>query len=202
MVPINFNNRTFWVGAVLLLVIGALLYWWASSGLPLSTWTGLGIGTATTTDGTPDTSSGGAVSTSNQDVASIVAGLSNASQFKALFTSSGVAATINPKSTSKYTIFVPTDGSMRQLAPGTISNLTAAEKKRLVQYHVISGRELDADALVAGQMTALSGDSLNFNYGANGIPMVNSSIIISEYRGTNGTVYVIDNVLLPPKKAN
>ncbi len=31
--------------------------------------------------------------------------------------------------------------------------------------------------------------------------MVNSAIVITEYMGKNGIVYLIDNVLLPPKKA-
>jgi uncharacterized surface protein with fasciclin (FAS1) repeats len=30
--------------------------------------------------------------------------------------------------------------------------------------------------------------------------MVNSSIIVSEYKGSNGVVYVINNVLVPPQK--
>lgn len=208
------NSKGLWVGVVVVVVLGALLFWWASTGLSFSTWTGLSERSATTTtatstdtqntgtQGTQQTGTGRTVNTSNQDVASIVAGLSGASQFKALFSSTGIGATINPKSVSKYTIFVPTDGAISQLTPGTITNLTAAEKKRLIQYHVISGRAIDADALTAGQVTALSGDPLNFNYGANRIPMVNSSIIVAQYNGTNGTVYVIDNVLLPPKKAN
>lgn len=212
------NSRTFWVGVVVVVVLGALVYWWASSGLPLSTWTGLGernatstaatstdttnTGTQVTGTGSGSNAGGSTINTSDKDVASIVASLPNASQFKSLFASTGVGATINPKSVSKYTIFVPTDSSIAQLAPGTISGLSAAEKKRLIQYHVISGRAIDTEALTAGQVTALSGDPLNFNFGANGIPMVNSAIIITQYNGTNGTVYVIDNVLLPPKKAN
>lgn len=201
------NNKTFWVGAVIIIVVGALMYWWVSSGLPLSTWIGLAqkradtAATSTQNSGTANTgSSGPTVSTSKQDVASIVASLQGASQFKSLFVSTGVSATINPRSVSKYTIFVPTDGAISQLPRGTITGLSAAEKKRLVQYHVISGQAIDVDAQVSGQMQALSGDTLNFTYGENGIPMVNSAIIVAQYNGSNGTVYVIDNVLLPPQR--
>jgi hypothetical protein len=99
------HNRTFWVGAVAIIVIGALLFWWASSGLPLSTWTGFGKRATTTLATSTDSNasgsgsqagSGGSTNTSKQDVATIVAGLSGASQFKSWFTSTGVAATINP----------------------------------------------------------------------------------------------------------
>ena len=201
------NNRTFWVGAVIIIVVGALMYWWVSSGLPLSTWIGLAqkradtVATSTQNSGTANTGAGGpTVSTSKQDVASIVASLQGSSQFKSLFVSTGVSATINPRSVSKYTIFVPTDGAISQLPRGTITGLSAAEKKRLVQYHVISGQAIDVDAQVSGQMQALSGDTLNVTYGENGIPMVNSAIIVAQYNGSNGTVYVIDNVLLPPQR--
>jgi uncharacterized surface protein with fasciclin (FAS1) repeats len=114
----------------------------------------------------------------------------------------GVAATINAKSTSKYTIFVPTNGAFAQLPPGTVSNMSAAEKKRLIEYHVVSGRAVDPDQMTAGSIQALSGDILNFSYGIDKIPLVNSAIVVTQYEGTNGVVIVIDNVLLPPKKSN
>jgi uncharacterized surface protein with fasciclin (FAS1) repeats len=106
----------------------------------------------------------------NQDVATIVRGLSTGSTFNAYFRSTGVAATISPKSTSKYTVFVPTNGAFAQLPPGTISNMSAAEKKRLIQYHVVSGRAVDPDQMTAGSIEALSRDVLNFSYGPTKIP--------------------------------
>ncbi|MHB1086610.1 MAG: fasciclin domain-containing protein [Minisyncoccota bacterium] len=201
------DSKTMWVAVVVIVILGALGYWWAASGLPLSSWAGFGTratstaATRTAAEQTPS-SRGPVVSTTKQDVASIVAGLSGSTQFKSWFASTGVAATITKNAANKYTIFVPTDGSVSQLTPGTITGLSAAEKKRLVQYHIISGRAVDTEAQVAGQMQALSGDMLNFNFGENGIPMVNSSLIVAQYNGTNGTVYVIDNVLFPPKKTN
>lgn len=201
------DNRIMWVAIVIIIILGALGYWWAASGLPLSSWVGFGtratstVATSTTAEQS-STANGPVVSTTNQDVASIVAGLSGATQFKSWFASTGVSATITKNAANKYTIFVPTDGSVGQLTPGTITNLSAVEKKRLVQYHIISGRAVDTDAQAAGQMQALSGDVLNFNFGENGIPMVNSSLIVAQYNGTNGTVYLIDNVLLPPTKIN
>jgi uncharacterized surface protein with fasciclin (FAS1) repeats len=80
--------------------------------------------------------------------------------------------------------------------------MSAAEKKRLIQYHVVSGRAVDPDQMTAGSIEALSRDVLNFSYGPTKIPMVNSAIVVTQYEGTNGVVIVIDNVLLPPKKSN
>lgn len=208
------QNKGIWVGVVSLIVVAALVLWWLAANRPLGD---LGIMSSTTTEqaGETATTTGPvtkATKTSvpvkkdtvkkSQDVATIVRGLSTGSTFNAYFRSTGVAATISPKSTSKYTIFVPTNGAFAQLPPGTISNMTAAEKKRLIEYHVVSGRAVDPDQMTAGSIEALSRDVLNFSYGPTKIPMVNSAIVVTQYEGTNGVVIVIDNVLLPPKKSN
>ena len=202
------NHKTrLWLGTVVILIIASLLAWYLSENqptLPL-------VEDSSTTETVTNTSGSGEVSVpgsnvtitkvirSTQTVQTIVSSLSGASQFRSLFSSTGVSATV--KSTGTYTIFVPTNGAFAQLSGGTISNLSTAEKKRLVQYHVITDRAVDVDAELAGSMRALSGDELNFSYAENKIPMVNSAIVITEYVGKNGIVYLIDNVLLPPKKA-
>ncbi len=195
-----------WVSAVVVLVLAALVIWWIVDRRPLSSSTESGT-VATTTNGTTgqgDTNTSGAVGVTkvnraNQTVSTIVAGLTGTSQFNALFSSTGVGASLS--ATGKYTVFVPTNGAFGQLPGGTISGLTSAEKKRLVEYHVVSGRAVDVDAERAGTIQALSGDALNFNYGTDNLPLVNSAIVITEYVGKNGIVYLVDNVLLPPKKA-
>lgn len=197
-----------WVGGVIAVILIALGLWWVASNQPLDTSTtgfwNRNSAEDTTSEDTDDTTPAPAtinsVDRSSTDVASIVAGLSGTSQFNALFSSTGVKATINARSESKYTIFVPTNGAFAQLAAGTVSNMSAEEKKRLVQYHVISGQAIEVDSTLAGQRQALSGDTLNFSFGPNNIPMVNSAIVITEYTGSNGTVYLIDNVLLPPQR--
>ncbi len=207
------QNKGIWVGVVSLIVIAALGLWWLAANRPLgmlsqydtatsATETATSTATTTTPAKTGAVTVKKEVSKKNQDVATIVRGLATGSTFNAYFRSTGVAATINPKSTSKYTIFVPTNGAFAQLPPGTISNMTAAEKKRLVEYHVVSGRAVDPDQMTAGQIQALSGDVLNFSYGIDKIPLVNSAIVVTQYEGSNGVVIVLDNVLLPPKKSN
>lgn len=206
------QNKGIWVGVVSLIVIAALGLWWFAANMPLgvfgplgSSTTSVATATSTATASTTGSKSGSVTvkkesSKKSQDVATIVRNLSTGSTFNAYFRSTGVAATINPKSTTKYTIFVPTNGAFAQLPPGTISSMSAAEKKRLIQYHVVSGRAVDPDQMRTGQIEALSRDVLNFSYGIDKIPMVNSAIVVTQYEGTNGVVIVIDNVLLPPKK--
>ncbi len=203
------HNKGVWVGVVSLIVIAALGLWWLSSSRPLGSIFQMGSTTESQQTGSAVASSTGQsvtvkkdTSTKNKDVATIVRELKNGSTFNGYFRSTGIAATINPKSVSKYTVFVPTNGAFAQLPPGTVSEMSAEEKKRLIQYHVVSGRAVDLDQMTAGTIEALSRDVLNFSYGVDKIPMVNSAIVITQYQGTNGVVIVIDNVLLPPKKGN
>jgi uncharacterized surface protein with fasciclin (FAS1) repeats len=194
----NQSNKGMWIGIVVVVILAALGWWWysMSSGTQMSGQ----VATSTTTNTGTNTSSGVTMNDrSSSDVVSVAESISGSSEFASWLRSTGVAAQIKGK--GPYTIFVPTDGSVSQLPPGTISNLSAAGLKRLVQYHVISGRAIDTTAQVAGGIQALSGDPLNFSYSATKIPMVDSAIVISEYKASNGVVYLIDNVLIPPQKA-
>ncbi len=117
------QKKGVWVGVVSLIVIAALGLWWISASRPLSMLSLMGSSTAdmsvaSSTDGT--TVKPGTVTvkkdttTKNKDVATIVRGLKNGSTFNGYFRSTGIAATINPKSVSKYTVFVPTNGAFAQ----------------------------------------------------------------------------------------
>jgi uncharacterized surface protein with fasciclin (FAS1) repeats len=203
----NENSKWLWVGFVVIVLVVIFGLWWFSSNQPIDSSTA-GLTPATSTGSTAGNTNPNNVasipsrtSRPADSVVAIVDSLSGASQFKALFHSTGVAATVAASSTAKYTIFVPTDGAFSHLTPGTITNLSTADKKRLIQYHIVSGRVVDVDAQTAGTIQALSKDMLNFNYGENKIPMVNSAIIIAEYKGKNGIVYLVNNVLLLPQNA-
>jgi uncharacterized surface protein with fasciclin (FAS1) repeats len=195
-----------WVIVAIIVVLAALGLWWVMSSQSVAV---PAIGTtATTTDtgttGTTGTTGGTPVTVPTTDrssagVVSVAENISGASTFGSWLASTGVAAQLTGK--GPYTIFVPTDGAISQLPAGTFTNLSAAAKKRFVQYHVISGRAVSVDAQFVGNVTALSGDPLNFAYGTSNIPMVGSAIIIAEYKASNGVVYLINGGLLPPTKA-
>jgi uncharacterized surface protein with fasciclin (FAS1) repeats len=188
------EHKGVWVGLVAIVIVVALGLWWISANQSVNSSTqGASTVATTTTSGTGPT----VTDNSNSNVASIVASLSGASRFQSLFASTGVSSLI--KANGQYTIFVPTDGAFSSLLSGTISKMTAAQLKRLVEYHVVSGRAIQGGTEVSGAIQALSGDALNFS-NTNNIPMVNSSILVSEYKGSNGVVYVINNVLIPPQK--
>jgi uncharacterized surface protein with fasciclin (FAS1) repeats len=57
--------------------------------------------------------------------------------------------------TGPYTIFAPTDEGFAQLPPGTMNYLmqqgNQAELKKLLQYHVVEGKQLTADQMIGKQ---------------------------------------------------
>jgi uncharacterized surface protein with fasciclin (FAS1) repeats len=193
------NNKGVWIGLVAIIVVIALGLWWISANQSVNSSTNTATTTAATSTTSSTTTGGVTVTQRNDSVKAIVASLSGATEFQSIFNSTGVAAMIGTGSAKQYTIFVPTDGAFSQLKKGTLSSMTAAQLKRLVEYHVVSGRAIEGSAEMAGQIQALSGDPLNFS-NTNNISMVDSAILVSEYKGTNGVVYVINNVLIPPQK--
>lgn len=152
----------------------------------------------TETEATSTTSINTLEKRSDMTVNEVVASLATGSAFKSYLTSTGVSAQTTGK--GPFTVFVPENSAFSRLKPGTVSTLSSLEKKRLVQYHIVANRALDADAVSYGNITSLSRDILNFNASVGGVLQVNSSRILKSYRAKNGIVYLISEVLIPPAK--
>ena len=132
------------------------------------------------------------------DIASVALSIPEASRFADLFRGTGVSATL--KSTGTYTIFVPTNKAFTFLPAGTITNLNAAERKRFVEYSVVPDRKVNIGAMYSGSIPSMTREPLNFIIGNDGVARVNGASVVKTYQADNGIVYLIDQVLLPPKK--
>lgn len=191
------ENKVPWASiGVVVVLVGLGIWWYSTSNSATPADVSTNDGAVTDTSDTVNVSIN-TVDRVSSTVASIAESISGASTFGSWLVSTGVASQITGK--GPYTIFVPTDKAVAALKAGTFNNLSTAEQKRFVQYHIISGRALDIDAMQSGTIVALSKDALNFS-NTNNIPMVNSGIVITQYKGSNGIVYEINTVLVPPKK--
>jgi uncharacterized surface protein with fasciclin (FAS1) repeats len=191
----NSKDTVKWISIIVIVVlVGIGLWWLMGQQSALQGVTNNPNATSTTENG-----SAGSVTVQNTPgtVANVIADIQNAGRFSQLLSQTGVGATLTGK--GPYTVFVATDGAFGRLVPGTVNSLSAAELKRLVQYHIVVGRKLDADAVQSGQIQALSKDTLNFNVAAGNKVYVNSGYVLSAYNASNGIVYVINSVLVPPK---
>jgi len=192
----NQNSKGLWIGLIVVIVIALLGWWWYS--MSQSATSDMASTTAATTTSTTASAGVPVNDESSSNVATIAQNITGASTFGSWFASTGVAAQVT--GAGPYTIFVPSDAAVGTLAPGTFSGLSAAGRKRFIEYYVVSGRAIDVSAQTTGSIQALSGDALNFS-NANNIPMVDSAIITTEYKGSNGVVYVINAGLIPPQTA-
>lgn len=129
---------------------------------------------------------------SASDVVSIVRSLRDGTEFSSLLRATGVASQI--RATGQYTVFVPLDSAL------SAGSLTAEERRRLAQHHVVSGSAIDADAMHSGFAETLSRDSVNFTIGADGAARVGSARIIRSFPASNGIVYLLSDALIPPQK--
>ncbi len=184
------NSMRRWPVGVLVLCVVILLALWLGAGgtFPTSLSTIIPAGDEQNTNTNTQ---------SSKTVAGVIAEIGYGARFSQLLSSTGVGSLLVGK--GPYTVFVATDGAFGRLAPGTINNLSAAEQKRLMQYHVVVGKKLDVDAVSSGNVQALSRDMINFQVDAQKNVYVNSGKVLETYRASNGIVYVINSVLLPPK---
>lgn len=198
----NENNTWVWVGGVfaVVLIIGGL-YWWFSAPSAVAPADDTASSASTTPVGNANGETPVVVNaqTSSKTVAAIIAGLAGSSEYASLLSSTGVGTSIAGK--GPYTVFVSTDAGFSLLKPGTITNLTAAQKKRLMQYSIVS-KVLNVNIQDSGSVKALSGDLLNFTVGPTNLVQVNSSYALKAYKGSNGIVYVINQPLVPPTSGN
>jgi uncharacterized surface protein with fasciclin (FAS1) repeats len=103
-----------------------------------------------------------------------------------------------------FTVFAPTNAAFEKLPAGTVEGLLKADKKDaltdILQYHVSVGVYKDGslqDGQVIGQV---NGDNIKITK-KDGKTMINgTATILASVPASNGIVYVIDGVLLPPVK--
>ena len=102
-----------------------------------------------------------------------------------------------------FTVFAPTNEAFAKLPAGTVEGLLEPEKKNdlqnILQYHVAVG-VYHLENLNDGQKLGMvNGDNVTFAV-KDGKVTINGAAIVATVKASNGVVYVIDNVLLPPSK--
>jgi uncharacterized surface protein with fasciclin (FAS1) repeats len=103
-----------------------------------------------------------------------------------------------------FTVFAPTNAAFDKLPAGTLDGLMKDDKKddlqNILQYHVALGG-LKEDSFKDGQILGMvNGDNVTINVKDEKISLNNSAHIIGTVQASNGIIYLIDGVLLPPAK--
>lgn len=138
---------------------------------------------------------------------SIVKTAAAAGQFKTLL-SLLVAADLDDalKGDGPFAVFAPTDEAFARLPKGTVEDLLKPENKAkltsLLTYHVVTGRErFNYDNAAPGtpyDFKTLNGAKVNITRGDGVLKVNESTIQVQNIACSNGSVQVIDRVLIPP----
>ena len=104
-----------------------------------------------------------------------------------------------------FTVFAPTNAAFDKLPAGTVEGLLKAEKKNdlidILQYHVAVG-VFKEDMLQDGQTIGqVNGSNITISKKDGKIMINGVANIIGSVPASNGIVYIIDAVLLPPPVA-
>jgi uncharacterized surface protein with fasciclin (FAS1) repeats len=116
----------------------------------------------------------------------------------------GLAGTLQGE--GPFTVFAPTDEAFAKLAQGTVENLLKPENKvklaAILKYHVVPGNVKLAKALEAAQGKTVLGPSLSFTFSDGRMRVGTATLVTADIATSNGTIHVIDSVLLPPAPAS
>ena len=105
---------------------------------------------------------------------------------------------------NKLTVFAPTDEAFAKLPEGTVEELLLPENKdRLVailSHHVHPGSMALAAALSEGTVKTIEGTPLKVTFDKGSIKVNDASLIDADIECADGTIHVIDTVLIPEPK--
>lgn len=112
--------------------------------------------------------------------------------------SAGLAQTLQGE--GPFTIFAPNDMAFAKLSPNVLADLMRPENKdklaAIISYHILPG-QISASDVKNGQANTLNGKNLNFKVDKGTITIGNAKVIKTDLVGSNGTIHIIDTVLMP-----
>jgi uncharacterized surface protein with fasciclin (FAS1) repeats len=97
-----------------------------------------------------------------------------------------------------FTVFAPTDEAFAKLPKGTVENLLAnpEQLKKVLLYHVVSGSVASSEVVKMDSAMTLEGTTVAIN-AKDGVKINDATVIKADIEASNGTVHVIDTVLIP-----
>lgn len=137
----------------------------------------------------------------HQDIVDTAAG---AGQFTTLVKALKAADLVGTlKEPGPFTVFAPTDAAFAKLPAGTLDDLLKPENKAklaaILTYHVVPGSVILKHMAKMHEVKTVNGAMLKVG-GMHGRLMVNDAMVQNRVMASNGIIYVIDKVLMPPEE--
>jgi uncharacterized surface protein with fasciclin (FAS1) repeats len=166
---------------------------------PVTTGTTTTMGT-TGTSTTMGTTTGMATNTSSQTITDVIRSDGRFTQLSSALTAAGLDAYL--RGPGPFTLFAPTDAAFAKLPQDQLNSLmqNPAQLSKVIQYHLV-GQQI-APGAISGMsspsLTTIEGDPIQVTSTSGNIMVNGANVTQSGIQASNGTIYAIDTVLMPP----
>ena len=98
-----------------------------------------------------------------------------------------------------FTVFAPIDAAFDALPDGALSGLLADPEAltSVLLYHVVDGRFAAEDVIELSAVTTLEGSEATVLVDDTGVSVSGAQVIYADIPASNGTIHLIDSVMLP-----
>jgi uncharacterized surface protein with fasciclin (FAS1) repeats len=142
--------------------------------------------------------SGSFGSMSTQGVVSATASNPQLSVFSSAIRSVALARQLDAM--RSFTLFVPVNSAFAGLSRSDVTYLRKqANLARVIRHQVVTGKVTPTRIAQGGSVIALSGNKLTLGKRGSAYRVDDATVVCGNIKTANGTIYVIDKVLLPPK---
>ena len=99
-----------------------------------------------------------------------------------------------------FTVFAPTDDAFAKLPEGTVEVLLddIPALTDILLYHVVSGNVTASDVAALDSATTVQGGTVAISVEDDTVSINDAQVVIADIEASNGTIHVIDTVLIPP----
>ena len=105
------------------------------------------------------------------------------------------------KGDGPFTVLAPTDEAFSKLPKGTVETLLKPENKdmlvKILTYHVIPGNVKAAQVVTLKSAKTVQGSKVKIKAKKGKVMINNAKVIKTDVEASNGTIHVIDTVLIP-----
>ena len=142
-----------------------------------------------------------AAATPRQDIVRTAAAAGQFDTLLALAKKAGLVGALTGR--GPFTVFAPTDAAFRAVPKATLASLGAdkAALRRVLLYHVVQGNVPAARVVELRSAKTLAGPTIGIRVDGGSVFLNRSTKVVkTDVAARNGTIHVINRVLLPPSK--
>jgi uncharacterized surface protein with fasciclin (FAS1) repeats len=134
-----------------------------------------------------------------KNVAQVIAADPELSTLNKLINDAGLTATLS--GAGPFTVFAPTNAAFKNVPAKTLEEL-GKNKQMLTEvltYHVLPVNATAAD-VKQGNVKTVNGANVALSRAGTYVTVEDAMVTKADLKATNGTVHIVDRVLLPPRR--